>query len=339
MKKLYLTFALLLSVFVAVAQRSFEVGLASGICNYYGDLGNESILQTGSTRPGVAVTLRNFTGNSNLTGNLYNPFSMETRFSWHRIGYDETNPIRDQQGWELRNYGRGINFQNDIYGFSTHITYTLYSNKRIPLHRQGAAIFVFTGVGVYYGKPKADLFRGNPDNKLQYYYWNDGTTRDMPEEMGYGNIISKDGDYETDLTEWCTENGQGFGEAQGRKKYKNFHVGIPMGFGFRYGLSKVLTASVEFGYYYFLTDFLDDVHDQYVSYDDLEERYPNDKEMQNLALYISDPTGWGTNGYPFSPPTSPRGNPESNDAYSFINLELAYKFNLRGEKVRFFGRR
>jgi hypothetical protein len=338
MMKFYTTLILLASAFNVFSQRSFELGLGAGVTNYFGDLGNERILQTTSTRPGVDVTVRNFTGNSSLTGNLYNSFSVEARFSWHRIGYDESKAIRDRQGFELRNYGRGICFQNDLLGFSTHLTYTIYPNKHVPLHRQGAAMFFFTGVGVYYGKPVADLFRGDISLANQYYFWSDGTLRDKAEATGHGNIIEKDGDYETDLTKWCTESGQVAGEVVTNKKYNPVNIGLPMGFGFRFGLSKVLTLSAEFGYYYFLTDFLDDVSDAYVTFEDLNKMYPNDPAKQELALYISDPTGYGTNGYP-GPATSIRGNPNKSDAYSYVNLELAYKFKLRGEKVRFFGRR
>ena len=343
MKKLYITILFIVSTFFSNAQfggnRSFEIGYGGGVTNYFGDLGNESVLQTTSTRPGCDITIRNFTGNSALTGNLYNPFSVEARISWHRIGYDESKAIGDRRGFDLRNYGRGVNFQNDLFGFATHLTYTAYPNRRMPLHKQGAAMFFFTGIGVYYGKPKADLFRGDMSLDNRYFFWNDGTTRDYPEGDGTpGNIIEKDGTYETDLTKWSTEKGQGDGEVVSNKKYKNTHVAIPCGFGFRLGLSRLLTLSAEFGYYYFLTDYLDDVHDSYVTYEDLNKLYPNDPKMQELALYVSDPTGYGTNGYP-GPATSIRGNPKSNDAYSYVNIELAYKFEFSGEKVRFFGRR
>jgi hypothetical protein len=342
MKKLYIILLLTASAFSSFAQfggdRSFEIGFGSGVTNYFGDLGNESILQTTSTRPGMDITIRNFTGNSSLTGYLYNPFSFEARISWHRIGYEESEPIGNQQGFELRNYGRGIGFQNDLLGFATHLTYTVYPNRRVPLHKQGAAMFFFGGIGVYYGKPKADLFRGEANLANRYYFWGDGTTRDQAESTGSGNIIQKDGTYETDLTKWSTEKGETNGESVVNKKYGTTHVALPFGFGFRFGLSKVLTLSTEFGYYYFLTDYLDDVHDAYVTYEDLSKMYPNDPQKQTLALYISDPTGYGTNGYP-GPATSRRGNPKSNDAYSYVNVELAYKFNFTGEKVRFFGRR
>ncbi len=326
------------SILTAQAQRSFEMGLSAGVTNYFGDLGNEKVFQRTSTRPGMAVTIRNFSGNSSLTGNMYNPFSFEVRFSWHRIGYDESRPIGGQSGFELRNYGRGIAFRNDIFGASTHMTYTFYRNKRLPLYKQGAALFLFAGVGYYYGKPKADLFRGTPSPDSRYYYWPDGTLRDRPASSGKGNIIEKDGTYETTLADWCTEAGQAEGEIKGHKKYSFGHVGFPMGFGFRFGLSKALTLSAEFGYYYFMTDYLDDVSDAYVTSDELAQLYPGDAGMQELALYVSDPTGYGTTGYP-GPATSQRGNPKENDTYSFINVELAYKINFRSQKIRFFGRK
>lgn len=338
MRKIYVLFFLACISIDANAQRSFEMGIAAGVTNYFGDLGNEKVFQSTSTRPGVAVTFRNFKGNPGIGASFYNPLSVEVRFSWHRIGYDETKAIGNQIGFELRNYGRGISFRNDIYGMSTHLTYTFYKNRRVPLFRQGAAMFVFGGAGVFYSKPVADLFRGDIDLANRYYFWMDGTTRDRPEGDGTGNIIEKDGEYETDLREWSTEKGQANGEVTGRNKYKNIVVGFPMGLGFRFGLSNSITLSAEFGYYYFITDFLDDVSSEYITFNDLNLLYPNDQEKQDLALYISDPTGYGTNGYP-GPATSPRGNPNKKDAYSFVNLELAYKLHMRGERARFFGRR
>jgi hypothetical protein len=199
MKRLLLSISLLsLTISPTFSQRSFEVGVAAGITNYFGDLGNESVFQTTSTQPGVAVTFRNFLGSSAYSGNLYRPLSAEVRLSWNRLQYDETKPIGNQEGWELRNYGRGIGFRNDLFGLAAHVTYTLYNNPRLPLYKQHAAFFVFTGVGAYYGQPKADLFRGEISLDNRYYFWNDGTVRDAPYNGpgSAGNIITKDGEYE-----------------------------------------------------------------------------------------------------------------------------------------------
>lgn len=181
MKNIYtLLIAVCLCTF-AQAQRSVDIGLSGGFTNYFGDLGNDDFFQASSTRPASTITFRNFLNNPNKTGYLYQPFSIEARVSWQRIGYDETKPISGRSGYDLRNYGRGLGFRTDVYGFSTHVTYTWYANKRKPLAQQNAAMFFYAGVGVYYAEPKADLFQGAVDINNRYYFWNDGTTRDAPE--------------------------------------------------------------------------------------------------------------------------------------------------------------
>ena len=50
-----------------------------------------------------------------------------------------------------------------------------------------------------------------------------------------------------------------------------------------------------------------------------------DSTQQYLARYISDPTGWGTDGTT-SVRTSRRGNPGLPDNFSYFALELSYKF-------------
>ena len=319
----------------AFSQHQFQLGLSAGITDYFGDLGNDNFVQTTSTRPGMAITLRNFLGKPKY-GYKYHPFDVEARVSWHRIGYDETKPIAGRQGYALRNYGRGLGFRTDVIGTAVHITYTIYADRRKSLNEQHAALFLFAGAGMFYAQPKADLFRGSIDMANRYYFWSDGTVRDQDEATGKGNIIKKDGKFETNLKDWHTEGQGSKGEFGRKKNYSYLHVGIPLGLGFRYGIGKNTTLSVEFGYYKFMTDFLDDASDAYATYDEIISLYPNDPGKQQLARYISDPTGRGTIGYP-GPATSARGNPSTTDGYSFINMEIAYKFEFEPRKwVRWF---
>jgi hypothetical protein len=44
-----------------------------------------------------------------------------------------------------------------------------------------------------------------------------------------------------------------------------------------------------------------------------------------MARYISDPTGWGTDGT-LSYRTSRRGNPALPDTFSYFMFEVSYKF-------------
>lgn len=318
----------------ATAQRYIDVGLSGGITDYFGDLGNETgKIPYTSTNMGFALTARNFLNNPQKTGVQYKPLSLEMRVSFHRIGYDEASAIGDKRGAELRNYYRGLNFRNDIIGASTHISYTIYPNKYRSLYSQKFCFFGYAGIGAFYSNPKADLFRGSIDLANRYYAWSDGTLRDAPEKSGHGNVVQRDGVYETTLRDWRTE-GQGDNSETGKRPmYSNIIVGFPVGFGTRYGVSKTITVSAEVAFYYFLSDYLDDVSSRYATTAEIARNFPNDPVKQQLAAYISDPTGRGTDGTLLTPPTSRRGNPQYNDMYTYVSLEVAYKFQLSQRDV------
>jgi hypothetical protein len=333
MKKFYILFIACTIVASVNAQRTVNIGVATGFTNYFGDLGNDDFYQASSTRPGATVTFRNFLNDPAKTGFQYQPFSLETRFSWQRIGYDETKPIGNRTGYQLKNYGRGLSFRTDVLGVSTHVSYTFYPNRRKPLYAQGPVMFAFAGVGIFYANPKADLFHGSIDMDNRYFFWSDGTVRNADEKSGHGEIIKKDGTYETNLTDWRTE-GQGYTSELGQKPpYNLLHIGFPMGFGWRWGLNKNVTLSAEFSYYKFLTDYLDDVSERYATLEEIRANFPNDPNKQQLAAYISDPTGKGTNGFE-GPQTSRRGNKIKTDGYTYISLEISYNFELNFKKIK-----
>ncbi|MBL0104962.1 MAG: hypothetical protein IPP51_15090 [Bacteroidetes bacterium] len=332
MKKQLLVLLLFLSPFAMLAQRTANIALSGGVVNYIGDLANEKIFPFSSANTGAAITLRNFLNNPKKTHNQFPSFDMQLRLSWHRLQYDETTPIGGKKGKELRNYLRGIGFRNDVFGTEADFTYNIYINRYAPLSKPRFSIFLSGGVGVFYGKPKADLFRGSVDLANRYYVWNDGTIRDVAENSrGLGNIIEKDGVYETDLRTWMTE-GQGYNkEVHSTQPYSNWNIAFPLGGGIRYSYSKLITISAEFNYYLFMTDYLDDVSGRYATYDELHRSFPDATQFE-LAKYISDPTGQGTDGT-IGPATSPRGNPGMKDSFSYISLEFAYKFTWKGKGI------
>jgi hypothetical protein len=332
MKTTLLLFFCFLVSFGSFAQRYADIGISTGVVNYIGDLANEQYFPYSSANVGAQITIRNFMNNTSKTRMMYKPLSLEFRLSWQRLQYDETKSLGGKSGMELRNYLRGIGFRNDLFGIAANLTYTFYKNHNISLYRQKFCYFVFVGIGSYFGKPKADLFRGKVDQANRYYFWNDGTVRDAPESSGRGNVIQRDGEYETNLHDWYTEGLGTNKELHRAPQYDLCNMGIPVGFGVRYGLSRELTLSAEFQYVYILSDYVDDVSDRYATYDEISANFPNDPNAQELAKYISDPTGHGTNGE-IGIFTSPRGNPHLKDAFTFVSFELAYKFQWRKEGV------
>ena len=331
-KQITTIFILLLTVTASQAQQTANVSYGMGVVNYIGDLGNEKGFAASSANMGMEVTIRDFLNNPEKSHVLNRPFGVEARFSWHRLQYDETAPLGGKQGAELRNYHRGLSFRNDLFGVSAHATYTYYASKYRPLYKQGFAFFILAGVGAFYGTPKADLFNGSVDASNKYYFWNDGTVRDVDERTGkQGNIIKKDGTYETNLPDWHTEGQGTSAETSSKKPYSTLNIGFPLGIGVRYGLNKNITFSAELDYYYFITDYLDDVSDRYATYDELAASFP-DPTQYELSKYVTDPTGYGSSG-DINIATSPRGNPTLKDAFTFFSIEVAYKFTLRQKGV------
>ncbi|MCB0770576.1 MAG: hypothetical protein KDC00_09240 [Flavobacteriales bacterium] len=328
-----ITLLLVLALFAsAYGQRNLEVGVSGGVTHYYGDLGNiDGPVQWNSSRPGMSITFRDFLNNPKryVTRSL----TTEARLSWYRIGYDETAQISGTDVGDLKNYKRGLSFRNDLFGASGHLVLNAYREPFTPLFQQRFFMYFHIGVGVYYGRPKADLFRGEEDIANRYYFWADGTVRDAPRGSTNSNIIERDGKYETDLYSWLTEGGVGAGEVGQTTRFSPWHVGIPMGAGLRYMVTKKVSVGLEYSYLMFMTDMLDDVSDRYSTYEEIDNTY-SDPRKQELARYISDPTGWGTDGT-YSIVTSRRGNPGLLDSFSYFALEVSYKFRRRPHRRSF----
>jgi len=317
----------------AQGQRNLEVGIAPGVVHYYGDLGNyDGSVQWNSARPGLMVTFRDFLPNHRkyVTRSL----TTEVRLNWLRVGYDERASVKGMDYADLRNYKRGLGFRNDMFGVSSHLVLNAYREPYQPLFQQRFFMYFHVGLGVYYGRPKADLFNGAPDTLNRYHFWDDGTVRNGPQSDPSARVIERDGKYETDLYEWQTEGGVGAGEAGRRYRISPWHIGIPVGAGVRYMVTKQVSIGMELSYIMFTNDHVDDVSDRYATYGEIDAAYPGDARAQALARYISDPTGYGTDGT-ISYITSRRGNPGLLDTISFLNFEVSYKFK-RGAGRRSF---
>lgn len=321
-----------ISALPARAQRNLEVGLSGGVTQYYGDLGNwKGQMQWNSIRPGMAITFRDFLNNPHRY--VTRALTMEARFSWDRLGYNEVQPTGGMSGMDLRNFRRGLNFRNDLFGVSTHLVMNMYREPYQPLFKQRFFAYCYVGVGLFYGRPKGDLFHGSESADNKYYYWDDGTVRDKPRGSQNANVIGQDGTYETDLYSWATEGDSRLGEGSIQSRPSPWHVGFPVGFGLRYMVTKQISIGTEFSYYMFITDMLDAVSDRYATYSEIGQAYP-DSTKQFLARYVSDPTGYGTDGTTGFR-TSRRGNPGLPDSFSYFTFEVSYKFKHKAVRRSF----
>jgi hypothetical protein len=105
---------------------------------------------------------------------------------------------------------------------------------------------------------------------------------------------------------------------EGRKPYNTIGLNIPFGVGVKVSIGRKIGLTAFWEMHKTFTDYLDDVSRTY--YLNGPSIDPNDP-----ASMLSDPTRDHSAGMQ-------RGNPKSNDWYSFSGLTVTYKFDLRGSK-------
>ncbi|MCX6247468.1 MAG: DUF6089 family protein [Bacteroidetes bacterium] len=105
---------------------------------------------------------------------------------------------------------------------------------------------------------------------------------------------------------------------EGRKPYNTIGVNIPFGLGVKVSIGKKVGLTLFWEMHKTFTDYIDDVSSTY--YLNGPAIDPND---QNAIL--SDPSRSHTAGMQ-------RGNPKSNDWYSFSGITVTYKFDIRGSR-------
>lgn len=117
--------------------------------------------------------------------------------------------------------------------------------------------------------------------------------------------------------------GQGL---NGTDKYKRIGAAIPFGAGAKFSMSRTASISIEYGFRYAFTDYLDDVSTTY--YDPTAIAAANGSDGR-AAFYLADPSIIleGEDQKRISTaPGQQRGDPTTNDTYMFAVIGLNLKF-------------
>lgn len=139
-------------------------------------------------------------------------------------------------------------FSTDFYEFGANVEYGfghfLSADKKFrPFVSLGVAPLQFT--------PKGDLRNTSGG---YYHYWNDGTIRNIAQaapNSWSSTIISRDGDYETDLSKQ---------DYFGQGGYSQTTVVFPLEFGFDFYLSDRVSLRVASSIHYALSDDIDNLN-------------------------------------------------------------------------------
>ncbi|MEL6134021.1 MAG: hypothetical protein AAFR59_11720, partial [Bacteroidota bacterium] len=103
--------------------------------------------------------------------------------------------------------------------------------------------------------------------------------------------------------------------ASSESVYSPWQIAVPLGIGIEYRFALNWGLQASFTYQHLFTDYLDDVSRNFPRYEEIEDP---------VGRFLANPSQLDE----FTP-GSPRGNPDKNDSYSFLNIQAIYYFSPR----------
>lgn len=198
---------------------------------------------------------------------------------------------------------RALNFMSKLRTVQLDLTFRMDNGKLLKYDARFAP-FLSIGVGAGRYDTFGDLYSASGS---RYYYWDDGTIRDQAgtgANAATAQVIEPDGNFETRLTDLATEDG--------KPRNQDF-LFIPARIGVKWRICDRFAAEVFYGFNWTFTDLIDDVHGEYPA-----------RPQQDALAYASNPTGR----------TGMRGDPNTDDKYHTLGLNLAYYFGRRSHSFR-----
>jgi len=297
------------------------MSLTLNAMNYYGDLAPKpSRLSTdlGLTKPAIGLSFSHrFGPRYTLTGSfMYGALK----------GSDAESADQGDSENGVFRYQRNLSFRNRIKELSVVASLDLFENQSTYISRVNWTPFVYAGVAVFHHNPQAQVpatdLNGTPFTNAGE--WVD--LRPLGTEGQHSTL--QDGDVN-----------------QGIKEYKNVQFAIPFGVGARFRLNEVFDLSVEFGFRYLFTDYIDDVSQNYVDLgvfgsNELAKALSyrgNEINPTNTLTY----TGRDGNNYNVIPGYGQefrdnwRGNKNDKDIYTVTTLRVSYIIGKTFHRAKF----
>jgi hypothetical protein len=206
------------------------VSFAYGVMNFHGDVRNSF------NSPAVG----NIAGQLDVSTFVDKQHHFVANFSLllGRLGGNE---------YSHSDLSRNLNFQTGLYSFGINLEYRF--GHFIPANSL-IRPYLSLGIESINFSSKGDL---KDENGLDYFYWSDGTIRDIDESLpGSSQILFRDYSYETDLRLRELEE-FGLGE------YSQRTLGIPAGAGIHFRIDDRAFFSLGMSYHYAFTDMIDNV--------------------------------------------------------------------------------
>jgi len=200
------------------------IGLYLGVTSYFGDLNNNS-LHIPFYRPYGTQIL--------MEWNIHKSIRLSAGvFSGNIFGNERTSQ-------------RDLNFKTSLLVPQLGISY-----KIAQFYQQRYAVYFFAGAEMVFFTPSGDLKNTKGET---YYYWDDGTVRNLPEipaNQNTASIIKPDLIYEADYRNLNFDN---------VSKYPRSAFAIPLGLSLEGNLNNGFYLRIGTVYHYTFTDYLDNI--------------------------------------------------------------------------------
>lgn len=301
------------------------VGLSISALNYYGDLSPKSgkfSTDISFTRPAIALSFSHrFGPRYSLTASLmYGTLK----------GSDAKSADESDERNGVFRYQRNLSFRNRIKELSVVANIDLFENMATYISRVAWTPYVYGGFAIFSHNPQAQA----------------------PATDVNGNPLSNAGEW-VDLQPLGTEGQYADlhdGDAnKGIKPYKKLQVSIPMGIGGRFRLNELLDLSVEFGFRYLFTDYIDDVSQNYVDLGALDSElakamsYRSNElltaaEIAALTPYTSKYDGqtyYTIQGYGSESKENVRGSKNDKDIFMVTTVRVTYILGKNFHRAKF----
>jgi hypothetical protein len=292
-------------------KRYFSAGLSVNALNYYGDLApNPGRFSTdlSFTRPAIGISVSQRMGpRYSLTAGLMYGTLRGSDFS-------SADP-EDAQNGKYRYY-RNLSFRNRIKELSVVAAYDLFENQATYMSRPVWTPFVFAGLVVFHHNPQALAPATGLDGQPLAEAGEWVNLRDLGTEGQYANLEPTDANH-------------------GIKPYNLIQLAIPMGVGARFKLHDVVDFSVELGFRYLFTDYIDDVSRNYVDLGVFDSELAralsyrsNELTMPDVARQPFTARNGVTydliNGYGHEFPSNIRGKEGNKDIFMVTTFRISY---------------
>ncbi len=207
----------------------FHLGFSLGMTSYFGDLKNNNLKAPFYYRYGIQVNAeRDIFKATRLCVNIF-----------------EGNILGDE-----RYATQNLNFKTTLLAPQVGLSFNFLHWANNGKLRDHFAMYLFVGVEALFFAATGDL-KNTAGQK--YYYWNDGSIRNLPEtytDQSNASIIKRDYKYETNYRNLDIDN---------VGKVPQFSFSVPLGLSAEFKFNNGIAIRAGAVYHYTFTDYLDNI--------------------------------------------------------------------------------